>query len=70
MSAEKRTMTLNLTDPEMRALEEMAKQKDLSKTAILRQALRLYQLVDTRLARGEKLLFEDDTKKQAELMVL
>jgi predicted transcriptional regulator len=55
MAAEKRTMTLNLTDAEMRVLEELSRQKDLSKTAILRQALRLYQLVDARLSSGEKL---------------
>ena len=67
----KRTMTLNLTDAEMTALEELSRQKDVSKTAVLRQALRLYQMVDVRLAQGEKLFFEDDKKKQkAELMVL
>lgn len=68
--AQKRTMTLNLTDAEMKALDQLAAQKDLSKTAVLRQALRLYQLVDERLANGEKLFFEDDEKKQSELMVL
>jgi len=68
---QKRTMTLNLTEQEMRVLEEMSTQKDLSKTALLRQALRLYQLVDVRLSRGEKLFFEDEHKKEkAELMVL
>ena len=67
----KRTMTLNLTDAEMRALEQLSDRKDLSKTAVLRQALRLYQLVDTRLAQGEKLFFEDElNKKKSELMVL
>lgn len=68
--AQKRTMTLNLTDAEMNALQELAMRKDLSKTAVLRQALRLYQLVDERLANGEKLFFEDDEKKQSELVVL
>jgi len=68
--AEKRTMTLNLTDAEMKALEELAERKDLSKTAVLRQALRLYQLVDERFANGDKLFFEDDEKKQSELMFL
>ncbi|MCH8044243.1 MAG: ribbon-helix-helix protein, CopG family [Planctomycetes bacterium] len=68
--AQKRTMTLNLTDAEMNALQELAIRKDLSKTAVLRQALRLYQLVDERLANGEKLFFEDDEKKQSELVVL
>lgn len=69
--AAKRTMTLNLTDAEMEALEHLCQRKDLSKTAVLRQALRLYQAVDTRLERGEKLFFEDEAKKEkAEVMVL
>ena len=69
--AGKRTMSLNLTEPEMRALEELAREKDLSKTAVIRQALRLYQLIDARLAAGAKLYFEDETKREkAELMVL
>lgn len=68
---EKRTMTLNLTSAEMEALDELARRKDLSKTAVIRQALRLYQLVDTRVAQGEKLFFEDELqKKKLELMVL
>jgi hypothetical protein len=66
----KRTMTLNLTDQEMVVLEELSVQKDLSKTALLRQALRMYQLVDARISRGEKLFFEDNEKQKAELMVL
>ena len=66
----KKTMTLNLTDQEMQVLEELSTQKDLSKTAILRQALRLYQLVDLKLAEGGKLFFEDEKKDKAELMVL
>jgi hypothetical protein len=64
-------MTLNLTEVEMRILEDLAKKKDLTKTAVVRQAIRLYQLVETRLSSGEKLVFEDEkTQKKAELMVL
>jgi predicted transcriptional regulator len=64
-------MTLNLTAGEMEALDELARKKDLSKTAVIRQALRLYQMVDLRLAQGEKLFFEDELqKKKLELMVL
>ena len=71
MSDAKRTMTLNLTPQEMDALEAFSARKDLSKTAVIRQALRLYQLVDLRLAQGEKLFFEDEIqKKKAEVMVL
>jgi len=66
----KKTMTLNLTEQEMRVLEDLSNQKDLSKTAILRQALRLYQLVDVKLTEGGKLIFEDQKKEKAELMVL
>lgn len=67
----KRTMTLNLTDEEMSVLEDLARKKDLSKTGVLRQALRLYQMVDLRLREGEKLIFEDEAKnKKSEVIVL
>ncbi len=68
---DKRTMTLNLTAREMDVLEELAKKKELNKTAVLRQALRLYQIIDEKLSRGEKLFFEDEVaKKKAEMVVL
>jgi predicted transcriptional regulator len=71
MSDAKKTMTLNLTEAEMRVLEELAKKKDLTKTAVVRQAIRLYQMIDSRLSAGEKLVFEDEkAQKKAELMVL
>ncbi|QXX76158.1 transcriptional regulator [Methylovirgula sp. HY1] len=67
----KRTMTLNLTDAEMRVLDELSVRKDITKTAVLRQALRLYQTVEARVERGDKLLFEnEETKEKAELMLL
>jgi len=66
----KRTMTLNLTDAEMQVLEGLCEKKDLSKTALLREALRLYQVVESRLEKGEKFFFEDDKKEKAEVMML
>lgn len=67
----KKTMTLNLTDAEMRVLEDLCAKKDMSKTALLRQAIRLYQVVEARLEKGDKLFFEDDkTKEKAEVMML
>ncbi len=67
----KKTMTLNLTDAEMAALEQLSAEKDVSKTAILRQALRLYQVISVRLQLGEKLFFEDaESKDKKELVVL
>ena len=55
----------------MRVLDDLCTKKGLNKTALLRQALRLYQAVDVRLERGEKLLFEnEETKEKSELMML
>lgn len=69
--ATKRTMTLNLSEAEMAALERLSDEKDLSKTAVLRQALRLYQVICERLNAGEKLFLEDDlAKEKKELVVL
>ncbi|OWO91554.1 transcriptional regulator [Rhizobium esperanzae] len=68
---EKRTMTLNLSSQEMDLVDRLADEKGLSKTALVRQALRLYQSITDRIDRGEKVFFEDpSTKEKAELMVL
>lgn len=68
---DKRTMTLNLTEREMVALEELSAKKDLTKTAVIRQAIRLYQLLDAKMAKGERLVWEDDkAKTKSELVVL
>lgn len=69
--ASKRTMTLNLTEAEMTALDDLSAFKELSKTAVVRQALRLYQMVDHRARAGQKLYFEhESTREKAELMLL
>ena len=68
---DKRTMTLNLRQKEMEVLELLCAKKDLSKTALIRQALRLYQVVEMRLDKGDKLFIEDKgTKEKAEMMLL
>ncbi len=67
----KKTMTLNLSPDEMAVLDELCVKKDLSKTGLMRQALRLYQMVEDRMEKGEKLFFEDEkTKAKAEVMML
>lgn len=60
---DKRTMTLNLRPNEMEVVERMAADADLSKTAIIRQALRLYQLVHERLKAGETMGFSGDRER-------
>jgi hypothetical protein len=67
---DKRQMTLSLTDNEMRLLEELAERKELTKTGIIRMALKLFQLVDERIAEGEKLFFETGDKQKTELALL
>ena len=66
----KKTMTLNLTEKEMLVIEKLAQEKDLSKTALIRQAIRMYQIIDARIANGEKLFVEDNEKQKTELMVM
>ena len=69
--AARRTMTLNLTEAEMAVLEALSEKKGLSKTALLRQALRMYQVFEARLESGNKLFFEnEETKEKAEVMML
>ena len=67
----KKTMTLNMTETEMQVLAVLSEKKDLSKTALLRQALRMYQVIEARLENGDKLFFEDEkTKEKSEVMML
>ena len=66
----KRTMTLNLTPREMAVLEQLASAKDLSKTGVMRLALRLLQAVDSKTRLGQKLMFEDEKSKEKSELVL
>jgi hypothetical protein len=67
----KRTMTLNLTAREMAVLEELATAKDLSKTGVMRLALRLLQAVDSKVRLGQKLMVENEkTREKSELVLL
>ncbi|MCK1704511.1 CopG family transcriptional regulator [Bradyrhizobium sp. 155] len=68
---DRRQMTLVLSDKEMEVLDELSQRRGMSKTALLRQALRLYQSVTDRIERGEKVFVEHPTTKdKAELVVL
>ncbi len=67
----KRTLTLNLTDQEMRVLETLAVKKELTKTGVLKLALRLLQTFEARVELGKKLIVEDElTKEKSELIIL
>jgi hypothetical protein len=59
------TMTLNLSAREMAVLEELAASHEMSKTGVMRQALRLYQLVNARIRAGETMSFSGDKERIA-----
>lgn len=68
---DRKQMTLVLNDKEMTLLDELAERRGMSKTALVRQALRLYQSVTERIEGGEKVFVERPaTKEKTELMVL
>lgn len=66
----KKTVTLNLNMKELSVLENLCSKKSLNKTALLKQALYLYQLVHEKLEMGNKLYFENDLKDKSEIIIL
>ena len=66
-----KTLTLNLSEDEMSLLESLAMQKAVSKTAILKSAIKLYYVINFRISNGEKIFSEDISKgEKAELLLL
>ncbi len=67
----KRSLVLALSETEMGALGRLATKRGLTKSGVLRQALRLYESIEDRIDRGEKLYVEDPKKKtKSELMLV
>lgn len=62
------TMTLNLSAKEMAAIEQLCAEQDVSKTTVMRQALRLYQLAHERAKAGERLIFSGDQQRAVEFI--
>ena len=60
-----RTMTLNLSDREMATVERLAAEQELTKTALIRAALRLYDMVNHRIRAGETMTFSGDKERVA-----
>jgi len=54
------SLTFNHSEMESRVLKQMAEEQDMSQTAVLRQALRLYQMVHERTKQGQQLAFTKD----------
>lgn len=58
-------MTLRLTANEMAMVEALAASHGISKTALIRQALRVYQLIQHRISQGETMTFSGDKERVA-----
>jgi hypothetical protein len=70
-NARQKTLTLNMSEDEMNLLESLASQKGVSKTAVLKSAIKLYYMVNLRIANGERIFSEDVEKgEKAELLLL
>lgn len=68
---EKKTMTLNLSEEEMDSLEHLAERNDLTKTAVIKKAIRIYLLLEKRLQKGEHLYVEDESHQiRVELLLV
>lgn len=61
-------MRADFSDRETAVVEQLAAAQDLSKAAVLRQALRLYQLVHERLKAGETMSFSGDKERIAQFI--
>lgn len=63
-------MTISLSEKEMDALESMARAKDTSKTATIRQALRLMSYIEARLNAGDKMAWIGRDGKPVEAVIV
>jgi hypothetical protein len=63
-------LTVQFSEDEMAVMDEICQRKHTTKNALLRQCLRLYQLVDVRMNAGQKLFFEDKENRKSEMIIV
>jgi predicted DNA-binding protein len=68
--SKKTLISLQLSEPELELLNRLSETKGMSKSAILRQALRLSGLIESRIESGEKFYFESEDKEKSELVLM
>ncbi|MDZ8259106.1 MAG: ribbon-helix-helix protein, CopG family [Nostoc sp. ChiQUE01b] len=68
--SKKTLITLNLSDTELELLNSLSAKKDMNKSAVLRQALRMMGLIEQRIEQGEKFYFETVDEKKSELLLV
>jgi predicted DNA-binding protein len=68
--SKKTLITLNLSEGELELLNSLSKKKDMNKSAVLRQALRMMGLIEQRIEQGEKFYFETVDENKSELILV
>ncbi len=68
--SKKTLISLNLTESELELLNDLSEKKEMSKSAVLRQALWMMGVLEQRISQGEKLYFESLDKEKSELLLL
>ncbi|WP_396914069.1 hypothetical protein [Mycolicibacterium sp.] len=61
MSAVPPDISVRLNAAEYEVLQELARFHDMTETGVMRQALRLYQMVHVHAMRGERVAFLDES---------
>jgi hypothetical protein len=62
-------ISLNLSQSELELLSDLSEKKEMSKSAILRQALRLMATIEQRASEGQKFYFETPLKEKSEVLI-
>jgi hypothetical protein len=68
--SKKTLISLNLSEAELDLLSQLSSQKEMSKSAVLRQALRMMSIIEQRIQLGEKFYFESSDKEKSEVVIL
>lgn len=68
--SKKTLISLNLSEAELELLTKLSERKEMSKSAVLRQALRMMGVIEQRVQQGEKFYFESLDKEKSEVVLL
>ena len=68
--SKKTLISINLSEAELNLLAELSEKKEMSKSAVLRQALRIMGLIEQRISQGEKFYLESADKEKSEVLLV
>ena len=68
--SKKTLISINLSPVELELLAKLSEKKEMSKSAVLRQALRMMGLLEQRINQGEKFYFESVDKEKSEVVLV